>query len=97
MKMINEEDDDDIKKEQEVMRLELDSLLKYEAPKTCKFLNEYIEHILRYLTNKNSNGNAGFFGNSLTAEQELNKNKQERINLIANHGLEGIKCSLLLR
>ena len=68
------------------MRHELNSLLKLEAPKTCKFLNEYIEYILRYLT-KNS---ALFLGESDA------KSKPDRINLVANHGLEGIKCSLLL-
>lgn len=76
----------EIKLEHDVMRAELDSLLKSEAPKVCKFLNEYLEHILRYLTKQCP----------LTNESLENKGKMERANLVCVNGQEGIKCSLLM-
>lgn len=78
------EQEDDIKKENEIMKLELNSLLSNEAPKTCKFLNEYIEYILRLLTKSDDN----YASNN-------NTNQTNRINLAAN-GLDGIKCSLTI-
>jgi hypothetical protein len=78
--------DEDIKKENEVMRLELNSILINEAPKTCKFLNEYIERILKMLLKSDMNEQTNNFGINNTAS---------RINLTTNNqGLEGIKCSL---
>lgn len=85
--------EEDIKREKEVMRLELNSLLVTEAPKTCKFLNEYIEYILKLLSKtdllNDQSHNTG--GVSIgTATQQSN-----RINLVTNNGSEsGIKCSL---
>ena len=73
-----------IREEHQVMRLEHESLLNFEAPNICKFLNEYIEHILRYL-NKPSQVN----------EYE-NRLKTERVNLQCTNGQEGVKCSLLM-
>ncbi len=66
----------DIKKEHDVMRLELDSLLKSEVPKACKFLNEYLEHILCYFTRPG--------GNDPCANTRL-----ERANLTGNQAQEG--------
>ncbi len=71
----------DIKKEHEVMRFELDSLLKSEVPKACKFLNEYLEHILSYFTKPSNNNNNDSFSNS----------KLERVNLAGSQGQEGMK------
>lgn len=82
------EQEEDIKKENEVMKLELNSLLANEAPKTCKFLNEYIEYILRLLTKSESSDSYALSGSQAS--------QNNRINLVANHGLEGIKCSLTM-
>ncbi len=88
--------DEDIKKEKEVMRLELNSLLVTEAPKTCKFLNEYIEYILKLLSKTDSfNEQASTNGVSVGTPQGLSATQTNRINLVANNGSEsGIKCSL---
>lgn len=101
--MINS--DEDIKKEKEVMRLELNSLLATEAPKTCKFLNEYIEYILKILsktdlqTNEQTASHAGLVAqsgaNSLMPAATAASTQNNRINLLASNGAEsGIKCTL---
>ena len=77
------DDEDDIKREHDVMRIELDSLLRIEAPKVCKFLNEYADFILKHLTTSD------LFESSVKTAQKI-----EKVNLVANNGLEGIKCSL---
>ena len=69
-------DTDDIKQEHEVMCLELDSLLKSETPKTCKFLNEYLEHILGCMSKE-------------TYVDSANRPKLERVNLMGSHAQEG--------
>lgn len=72
----------DIRAEQEVMRLELDSLLRTEVPKACKFLNEYIEHTLDYL-NKNNDSN-------FIQSNEIDcRSRTERVNLVTGQNLDG--------
>ncbi len=73
----------DIRAEQEVMRLELNSLLKTEAPKACKFLNEYIDHTLDYLNKNNENNN--FIQNNETDY----RSRTERVNLVTNQNSDG--------
>lgn len=80
----------DIRAEQEVMRLELNSLLRTEVPKACKFLNEYIEHTLGYL-NKSNDGN-----HFMQTNEPDCRSRTERVNLVTSQNLDGIKCSLLI-
>lgn len=91
--------EEDIRKETETMRLELNSLLANEAPKTCKFLNEYIEYVLRLLNKIDSESaasNVGVSTSSATLSATTTTTNTNRINLVANHGLDGIKCSLAM-
>ena len=77
----------EIKLEHKVMRAELDSILKSEAPKVCKFLDECLSHMLRYLNKKQC---------PVTDKSSENEEIVERANLVSAKGQEGVKCSLLI-